>query len=132
MADEKLGTLKQLPKKGNWATNWFNQEFGKKRRWVGTPRVKESERLAALAKKREQENERNARARERVAESRERKASEAIAALKQAPALKTHPLEYVRYWKTRLDTCSASEKRIAFLRLQEAEIALMKRLGELG
>lgn len=131
MDAEKLSSETPGAKSGKWVTNWINKEKTRRTHYKGTPRVKESDRLAALARKRAQEAERNQRQREGIEAAKAIRAVRAQEVADRAPSLRDKPREYVRYWKDRLATCSPYEKRIAYLRLQEAEVLLTKRLEAL-
>lgn len=128
MSDENLSNAATA---GKWVTNWLNKENVKKERYKGTPRLRESDRLAALAKKREQEFERNRRQRENLELAKAARMLRAKEAADRAPSLRDRPLDYVRYWKERLATCQPFEKRTAYLRLHEAEVMLKQRLEAL-
>ena len=131
MSAEKISSETDQPKSGKWVTNWIDRENRKRKNYRGKPREKESDRLAALARKREQEAERNQRQREGIEAAKALRAVKAQEVADRAPSLRDKPREYVRYWKERLATCSPYEKRIAYLRLHEAEVLLTKRLEAL-
>jgi len=131
MSAEKISSENEQAKSGKWVTNWIDRENRKRKNYRGKPREKESDRLAALARKREQEAERNQRQREAIEAAKAMRAFRAKEAADKAPNLRDMPREYVAYWKERLATCAPYEKRTAYMRLHEAEAVLQKRLEAL-